>query len=903
MVYLLYKGIQDIFLTESPDFTYFKTMYYRDTESLSRGYEIPFDNPGSETLICTLPRNGDYIERITLKVIVPQLTNQTDTYWTRDTTLISGNMTGFDSSGGIVFIVKVIGNLATSNPISGWVTASGDVLVTTKDPISFQFCSNTLVSYVVFDSKELATFWGFRYNPVPLFGGYIKFFIRDLYTVNIPTQVNATQFFLTNVSNWFYGYGPVSNFTYNGVNRGTVSVNLKDANTFTILSDDVHMIGGFASTSYDGTTLTLIPNQLSNGDIKPVITYSWNSTITELSDSKYFFGTLSVRLPGLFRYSNCTSSWSDSNYIVYNSDFIQGGFITSTSGIPATTQYTNTFASQSTWQDSGWKLGDPYTTSSSYVEGVIEKYIQVASLVIGGQVVQEMDPFYIRYLKESTYSYKNRPVLNLVENGDNNIIDFNRIYYYELPFFKPVPLHALTKQDIQVRIKLNPIKAQFTSTLIVNYDIFQVKLPSTYELVVPQVSFFLRDLDVRGPMTKLVTAPKEFTFKVNGEKYCDTEYTVISSYENDFNVPLNSNTCIVNGTINMSRIRYQESVSNIYSETKNILGIANGLSGLYYDTTQAHLWPVFSGSINGPVPPPSTKYLFDAIPNSVSVMQSFYSVRLCNSRYAGPVLRLSQTNGTEADFFTDDKQTYLRTSQGVSILDWSGGNNVYVSVWYDQTINANHIIQPIYQLRPQLVQYRVTNWVISFSNPKQLNINDNNTAAAQWMQHTVPIVSPQQIIVNIYPTGGINPQNAPDGTQENSFIISTTEGKGLTFSRNPSQIFGTYSDNINGDSRDTWFDVDNLRNIDWRVNNNFVDGTYGLNLPLATRTVFNERWNLLLSWGVDNPPIENSRFVLIGTEGVSVTIARSYNGYMTELSFLNGTTLAQDYSKYYPLFR
>jgi hypothetical protein len=890
MVYLLYKGLEDTFLTENPDFTYFKTVYQRDTESLSRGYEIPFDNPKSEIMVCTIPKSGDYIQRMVLKVIVPQLTDKTATYWTRDTTSLSGSMKGFDSSGNEVCTVNLIGNLAITDPITGWVSTTGDILVTTIDPISFQFCSNTPISYIVFDSMELATFWGFKYNPILLFGGYVKFLISKLYTTRIPKQVNTNQFRTNNVSNWFYAVTTVHNVTYNGVNVGDVFIDFQDAQTFTF--GGYTMTGGFASTSYDGTTLTLVPNRLSNGDVLPVITYDWDSTLTQYCQVDYFYGTL---LMNLLRYPGCTASWSNSVFTVRNpSLIIQGGFVTTTSTIPAYTDYTSTFSAQSTWQDSGWQLGNPYASSNSYVDGVIEKYVQVASLFIGGQLIQEMDPFYMRYVKESTYTYKNRPILDLLENGDTNVVDSDRIYYYELPFIYPLPIHALINQDVQVRIKLNPANQQFVSTLIIHYDLFQDTLPVTYDIVVPQVSYFLQGLDVRGPMTKLITAQQEFTFRVNGETYCDTEYTLVSSYENDFNVPIHSNTCTVNGTIHMSRFRYQESVSNVYAETKNVLGIAHGIAGLYYDTTQTRLWPVFSGSLDGPSPPPVIQYLFDVIPNSVSVMQCFFSVRLCNSRYNGPVLRL-QANGIEADFYTDTKQSYLSTRDKIPVSTWSGGNTIYVSTWYDQTDNANHIVQPVTQFRPTLVLGPDgATWVVSFSNQKQLGGTDSKTSATQWMQLTVP-VKPQQLIVSVYPTGGINPPYAPDRTEENSFVLSTINGSGIPFNGVvPSE--GTYQSSVF-----TWFNP--VKNVNWYNVNGTVDGTNGPNNPGVTRKVMNETWNTLLTWGVDAPPIPGDPFNFIATQGQNILISRSYNGYISEISFLEGSTFSQEYINYYPPFQ
>jgi hypothetical protein len=199
------------------------------------------------------------------------------------------------------------------------------------------------------------------------------------------------------------------------------------------------------------------------------------------------------------------------------------------------------------------------------------------------------------------------------------------------------------------------------------------------------------------------------------------------------------------------------------------------------------------------------------------------------------------------------------------------------------------------QFRPTLVlgPDGVT-WVVSFSNQKQLNVIDSKTSATQWMQLTGPVES-QQLIVSVYPKGGINPATAPDGTEEKSCVLSTINGIGIPFS-GPVPSYGTYEASIL-----TWFNQ--FKNVTWYNVNGTVDGFKGASLPSATREVVNENWRTLLTWSVDAPPIPGDPFNFIGTQGQNILISRSYNGYISEISFLEGSTLSQEYINYYPLFQ
>jgi hypothetical protein len=902
MVYLLYKGIQDTFLTENPDFTCFKTVVTRDTESVTRGYDIPFDNPISETLICTLPRNGDYIERMTLKIIVPQLTNPSETFWSYNQPGISGKfIRGFDSSNVQVFSIQVIYDFGTTNILNGWNISNSVALSTMSN--FFQFCSNTQVSYIVFDSQQLATMWGFKYNPIYLYGGFIRFNIYKFFSVTIPDTIPTDAFSSgttpVQVSNWFYFTGTIQ-ASFNGV-TSLVTISFTGPNSFSYGTLNMAPPGNFSdfsfnSVSYDpiSSIVTLVPcvmNGVNGFYTTPVIKYTWNplimSTVTLASGGYLTVNSIQV--------NNCMSTYSNGVYTVKSMDLLFGDVTVKYSpALGPSTTYSNSFSSDVTFEQSGWTQGNPYGVNYSYTNNIIEKFIETVSMYIGGQLIQQFDPFYIRYVKESTYSYKNRPVLDLVENGDTCIINSNRIFYYELPFI-PIPIHALTKHDVQLRVKTKPYS--FTSSLIVHYDSFNVQLPTEYDLSIIQCAYFTNTLDSRGIIHKFIFQENtDFSLELNGEKYCDSEYTIVSSYENDFNIPVQSNTCTIKGTLNTSRFRYQKSLSNVYTETMNILKIKNGISGLMYDMSETSLWPVTNTPSNT-----SSLYLFDLLKNSLQNMSCFYSMRLVNRSYNGPIIRLL-CQGIEDDFYSDSTQSYLRNSKGVSVDVWSNGTPIFVTIWYDQTFNKNNAVS----YGPTLSKQSDGRWAIYFSNKKTLSYTDIYNSSNNWMQITTP-VSAQQIIINIKPDG-ISPRtityNSNNHLQEEDHIVSTVSGKGLAISNIPVNNY-PYGDLDSGAAV-------YLSTEPYQYNSGLYPSfpliywfspwwnTY-VETNTNTRRLTDKVWNNLVTW---SSTIDTSeKFSFIGTQGSNQIISRSYNGYISEISLLTGVTLLQDYQNYYPMFQ
>ncbi len=265
-----------------------------------------------------------------------------------------------------------------------------------------------------------------------------------------------------------------------------------------------------------------------------------------------------------------------------------------------------TFSSQVTFQECGWLKGPvAYTSGKSYIDDICYKFINSASLYIGKQLIQQFDGTYIKITKQLNGSYKNLPVLKLLE-GNTNTVDFNRVYYMKIPFIQ-IPFHALGRQDVQVRVDTNPFEAfNFYASLIVDYSVFpEGQLPRVYTIPITQVSFFNRTtkLDVKGPLKQIFSAEPsdDFVLKFNGEVFCDSDYSNVSSFENHFNISPIAKTVVFNNPINMSRIRDQEFITSsnvqVYTESINILQISNDLCGIMYGQYELSNFPRLTGNV------------------------------------------------------------------------------------------------------------------------------------------------------------------------------------------------------------------------------------------------------------------------------------------------------------------
>jgi sugar lactone lactonase YvrE len=223
---------------------------------------------------------------------------------------------------------------------------------------------------------------------------------------------------------------------------------------------------------------------------------------------------------------------------------------------------------------------------TNYPDDTIYYYINSISLSVGKQVIQQLPGGYLKMKKDISNTYKNRPVLKLLE-GDTNISAQSRIYYLKTGLLNNIPMHLLANQDVQVIVDT---KIQQKS-LIIDYISFgNTKLPQEYTLIVPQVQTFHGSglIDIKSPISKLMS-DSPYEFSINGEKLFDSDTSNVSQFDNLLNV----STGYINvfkGPMNMSRIRAKNIsgpvlASNIWAETFNVLKIENGLSGLLFESS------------------------------------------------------------------------------------------------------------------------------------------------------------------------------------------------------------------------------------------------------------------------------------------------------------------------------
>lgn len=536
-----------------------------------------------------------------------------------------------------------------------------------------------------------------------------------------------------------------------------------------------------------------------------------------------------------------------------------------------------------TFQESGWLKGDViYDTSYSYLDDTVYKIINSVSLYIGKQLVQEFDSHTLKFSEYTDTTYKNRPVLKLLE-GNDNIVDFDRIYYINLPFIQ-VPVYAITRHDIQIRVKLNPLDYYDSSiSLALSYTSFSKKdiLPKKYVLHVPQYSYFPNGttIDVRGPINYFIINDSEFSCILNGEEFSNDKFSkpyVMETFKNT----TNSNVIVFNNPINMSRIRDQlikRNNSDVYSRTTNFLKISDDLSGLMFDVTESRgKYPTVTGKITNPVSTNQT-YLFENIPLTNASLISCYSMRVVNPVYTGPVIRIrNETTDEEADFYTDSTQSYLQTSNGVSVSDF--GTTLRVSVWYDQSVYAKHITQKITQVQPHLVNVLNSNnepkYVVAILND---TFNSDDVNPSYWLDLPAS-VHPQQFFVTMK-------------------LLSTYGSYTSDYSTSIfSKPYGTFRIQNGGGLYPFGYGTPPYDWGYWPGSNGntfYVDG-YAANYLFP-----DNNWHTLI--GVHDYLYEGSDVCVIGTDSPGNNfnlVRRSMKGYLFELGFANKDTMNQEYYDY-----
>ena len=622
----------------------------------------------------------------------------------------------------------------------------------------------------------------------------------------------------------------------------------------------------------NGATLGLNDSVIFN-----LIEFNESSSYFSVSNEKFVFNTNSR--------TDCYALFDDIDTahlfgFVYNPIQLFGGYV----------RFNDVNGNnQVTFQECGWLKGDKvYDSTYSYLDDTIYKFVNSISLYIGKQLIQEFDSASIKFIQDTNTVYKNRPVLKLL-NGDSNIVDYERIYYFDIPFIQ-VPMHAISRQDVQIRVKLNPLNYfDFYASLVLSYDkFFTTELPRKYIIEVPQISYFsnIQDsIDVRGPIKKLIIKDGFEKVLFNGEEFSNEKLSKPYVFENLLNTPLdNSNVVVFNNPINMSRIRDQtvRGTSTVYSETTNLLNISNELSGLMFDVTESKgSFPIVTGNITNPLFSNVT-YLFDQIPNTTSSLQCFYSMRLVSPVYYGPVVRLrNATTNEEADFYTDTTQSFLKTSNGISVTDFgivtsdAATTQLRIVTWYDQSLNKNNLTQVFPYVQPFLVT-KNGKYVVHIYNDTSITQQISPTC---WMDITKP-VHPQQFLMCVYFNYLASTYYEPD--RFTSVFSTTYSALRLT-------NFGYY--------RLFYEDT-----IDWPV----WENTQGFNVyanldpqPYSITGISQQVWENMV--GVHNKLYTGDDISVIGISppGPLRTTPTSMNGYFFEIGFASNKTLKGEYDNYY----
>lgn len=236
-----------------------------------------------------------------------------------------------------------------------------------------------------------------------------------------------------------------------------------------------------------------------------------------------------------------------------------------------------------TFRQSGFIQGTDVAVNPIYKYPSYENIINSVSLLFGKQVIQTIPGEYLQFKKEISTSFKNRPILALLDGDGSNIVPTSRSYYISLPgLLQNIPIYTLFNQDVQIGLDYNTLPG-INFSLLVNYLKLSNVVPSfgSFNMTVPQYT----TQDPKGPCTKIFVTGNLDTVTLNGEPMFNSDCSNVAAFENFTNVPVTGTSVVFNGPVNLSRIRdlkVSSESSNVYYETLNILKVEGGISGLLF---------------------------------------------------------------------------------------------------------------------------------------------------------------------------------------------------------------------------------------------------------------------------------------------------------------------------------
>jgi hypothetical protein len=457
---------RDVFLSGKPERTFFERKYKPTENKLAQTFEYPFDNPVTtfgQTGICTIPKKGDAITGVTLKVTLPQI------YTPISEAMYVYPQPSSRFDGALYVEVKVVS-----------VTSSGTQLtVVTLNPVT----ANVGSAFDLFDTG-------------PFDGEYVVTTKVDLYTFTADSTAPAA----------------VST-------KGTVSIldvrprdvtGYFSTQNFTLWSDDLTDIPiSLVSLTGDGSTVTGVTSGSLGQDLLPgatiiidgvtggtgifngtftILTYtSATNTFTyaasgtglpTMTDARMRSPAMTITYDPVFNVFNFTSVLFTSIRFVtardaafWGFDFKQGPVFSFVNG---------TLTSQWTLVQGGWIYGFLPPADSSYVDSVANKLIKSLRIMVGKQTINEFSGEYIELYNDLNTSYENQGIYKLLcGKYDTTQASQPRTYYVKIPLgFNSIP--HLTYQNMEIQVDFE-ILTNLSTTINPGVDFFDPLSYTTFD--------------------------------------------------------------------------------------------------------------------------------------------------------------------------------------------------------------------------------------------------------------------------------------------------------------------------------------------------------------------------------------------------------------------------------------
>jgi hypothetical protein len=429
---------RDVFLSGKPEKTFFEGKYRPPKNKLAQTYEYPFDNPVTtfgQTGICTVPKKGDSITGVTLKVTLPQI-------YTPISEAMYVYPTPSSSFDGALYVQMPI-DLVSSDGSQITVVTSNPSTVSVGD--SFTLTGTTLFDgdYVTTSKIDMYTFTAYSTAAADT-STTGTFSILDVRPRDVTGYFSTQNFTL-----WSDDYTdiPISlvsltgdGSTVTGVTDGSVGQDL--------IPGTIIVIDGVTGGSgvFNGTFTILTYTAVTN-----TFTYAASGTGSpDVSNARMSSPALSIRYDPVLNVFQFTSVIYTSIRFVtardaafWGFDFRQG---------PEFSFVNGTLTSQWTLVQGGWIYGFLPPADSSYVDSVANKLIKSVRIMVGKQTINDFSGEYIELYNDLNTPYENQAIYKLLcGKYDTTQASQPRTYYVKIPLgFDSIP--HLTYQNLEVQI-------------------------------------------------------------------------------------------------------------------------------------------------------------------------------------------------------------------------------------------------------------------------------------------------------------------------------------------------------------------------------------------------------------------------------------------------------------------